>query len=112
LLANTVGHDLTVATGGGSGLIDTSVDIESNTIGHDLTVTAAAGRVGVLLGKLFVQGRSTVRTGSGDDLVRAKASTSHAPATFDGGGGTDTSQDLGGNDFASPPTLLDFEFVG
>jgi hypothetical protein len=58
-----------------------------------------------------VQGGATVRTGSDDDLVQVKDSVFIGLATFDGGAGTDTFQDQGGNNFASLLMLIDFEVV-
>jgi hypothetical protein len=63
----------------------------------------------VTFSKLSVPGRTTVQTGAGDDTVEVADSTFLGPATFDGGGGTDTFHDLGGNTFASLLTLIDFE---
>jgi hypothetical protein len=65
----------------------------------------------VTIFKLSVQGNSTIRTGSGDDLVEVQDSTFLGLAIFDGGDGTDTFQDLGGNNFASLLALSDFEIV-
>jgi hypothetical protein len=74
-------------------------------------VTTDDGPAEIWLFGLVVQDRTTVRTGPDDDIVQVMDSTFLGLVTFDGRGGTDTFQDLGGNDFASPPSLLDFEIV-
>jgi hypothetical protein len=58
-----------------------------------------------------VQASTTVRTGSDNDFVEVRDSTFHGVTTFDGGDGTDTFVDQGGNDFAFLPILIDFEVV-
>ncbi len=108
--STSVGHDLGVTVGTGTGgSFGNAIAIDSTTVGHDLAVATGDGTAEVSFGKLSVQGRSTVRTGSGNDLVKVKDSTFLGLATFDGGGGTDTFQDLGGNSFASALMLIDFE---
>jgi hypothetical protein len=111
-VSTTVGNDLAVTTLDGAGsVVGNGVFIDSTAVGSDLAITTGNRNAEVFLASLVVEARTTVRTGSGDDSVEVQDSTFHGLATFDGGDGTDTFQDLGGNDFAAPPILIDFEVV-
>jgi hypothetical protein len=52
-----------------------------------------------------------VTTGAGDDTVSVADSAFLGAVLFNGGPGIDTFSDFGGNTFAVPPVIIDFEVV-
>jgi len=79
-------------------------------ISGGLSVTTGQASEDLLLDHVRVQGRTTVRTGGGDDAFLVIDSAFAELASFDGGGGNDQLV-LTNNQFVSPPAVSNFELV-
>jgi hypothetical protein len=82
--------------------------IVANSTAKKLVIDTAAGNDYVQLASATVHTSATVRLGTGNDELNVSDST-FGSTYFDGGPGTDTFSDAGGNTFGSPSTIINFE---
>jgi hypothetical protein len=85
--------------------------LEESEIGVELKVTANGGEDLVELSEVEIGGRTGLGLGANDDEVVVEDSTFEDAFTAEGGSGTDTYQDGGGNDFQGSFQRSGFEII-
>lgn len=104
----TVGRNTTITSGDGD---DTVFIGGSSQLNGRLKVSTDRGTDAVTLDDSTVVGKVGVSLGTEDDHVTAGAMSFDDPVVFDGGSGTDTYTDDGGNSFSVPLFLKKIEII-
>ncbi len=87
-----------------------SVKLTDSALKGQLSLWTGDGSVKLDLARITADGPAEVHTGSRDDYLRIVNSVFADSVLLDGGAGKDTLQ-LSGNQFATEPTLLNWETV-